>query len=341
MSIRPDDPSEPLQTNDPFFVVGMPRSGTTLLSSFLSAHPRLTVSPETHYLSHWLPRYRHLDLADPALFAYFWTRFIEGSEFAGFGLDPEDVAGRIPRPATFEKVFSALLTAFAHKQRKPRWGEKTPAHFEHIHTLLAWYPHARVIFLMRDPRAVVASLSRVPWATNDVLKHCGRWQRSANLALRWSEERRVATVRFEDLVADPDATLARLYAYLGERPGPGSAQRESSHLMVGASGWALNHIAKTQEPLAPERAEGWKRELSRRHARIVERTCGAGMEAFGYGTWSGSANGLDLALALLEAGLARASRVPSRLARLVTRVGETRLAARASASARAPSRRAP
>lgn len=324
----------------PFFIVGVPRSGTTLLSSFLSAHPRLTVSPESQFLSVWMPRFRHLDLTLPEHFDLFWTRFSTSERFSYFGVPAHEVLARIPAgQATFRDVFAALLDSYARRQAKPRWGEKTPAHYEHVATLLGWFPSAKVLFVVRDPRSVTASLLRVPWSTGGIAHHARRWQHAADLADAWSGDRRVQLVMFEDLVRDPQGTVAGVLRFLGEEPVAEDAPRESSHLLEGRSGWARDHVARTQEPVSPARAESWRSELTTHQVRVVEALCRGGMERFGYVASSEPATTREIAAAQARSAAARLVRLPQSLGDRAKRAADRPVVARAQRFAGALPRR--
>src|SRR5688572_17181295 len=149
----------------PIFVVGMSRSGTTLISSMLSAHPEVAISGETHFLNRWMrERVARPDLTRKD-FDRLWSRYTQSHQFRFLNLDPDAIAARIHASGSYHLavVFAALLAQHGSTWGKPRVGEKTPGHDRSMTTLLDWYPDARIVYMLRDPRAVVASLIRTPW----------------------------------------------------------------------------------------------------------------------------------------------------------------------------------
>ncbi|NEQ53441.1 MAG: sulfotransferase, partial [Leptolyngbya sp. SIO3F4] len=74
----------------PIFIVGMPRSGTTLLTTILSAHPRIAISPESHFLAYWVPKYQHLKLENPNEFQQFWQVLSQSKRFSYFDIDADE-----------------------------------------------------------------------------------------------------------------------------------------------------------------------------------------------------------------------------------------------------------
>lgn len=263
----------------------MPRSGTTLLSSRLSAHSRIAIAPESHYLNVWVPEHRHLDLARPTDFRAFWSAFSTSDRFSYFGVSPEDVRRRIrdTRRSDHATIFRCLLEAYAERQGKNRWGEKTPAHFEHVDELLGWFPGARIVFMVRDPRAVVSSLQRVPWAGSGVARHAVRWQRAADEASRRSADERVRIVRYEDLVTDPEATLRTVCDLVGESYEPGMLQAsEATSPIVNRSGWAQEHLSSALSPVTSGHARKWETQLAPNDVAVIETLTDRGMRRYGY-----------------------------------------------------------
>lgn len=82
----------------PIFIVGAGRSGTTLIRSLLSAHSRIAVTPETHFLK---VAQQNGGLRDgaPAHFEAFWRGFSQSQRFKDLGVSPE-------RCRTYIRIFS-------------------------------------------------------------------------------------------------------------------------------------------------------------------------------------------------------------------------------------------
>lgn len=244
------------------FVVGVSRSGTTLMRRILGKHSRIAIADENHFLGHLLPSQgvRHAlrragDLRDDAAVGRV-VDLIYSDEFQG-GSRLRDsspfwrwIAKRVPRDDLERRllegersergVFTAVLRSYSDRRRKAIFGEKTPAHIRWADTLLEWYPTARIVHMVRDPRAVYRSelkrrnarpeslpyrwlvraprlmrsfiLLEVAWAWAGAVTH------HRTLARRYPTSYRI--VRFEDLVQAPEAELERLCRFLGVSPEP-------------------------------------------------------------------------------------------------------------------------
>ncbi|WP_369222076.1 sulfotransferase [Streptomyces sp. R39] len=120
----------------PVFVLGCPRSGTTLLQPMLHARPRIAPPPETRFvLSAYERRLGFGDLREPvnrAALAH-WITGRRETLFCELGLDAEDVVGRITGgPPTLGSALGIALKAYADSHGKARWGDKRPACALHV-----------------------------------------------------------------------------------------------------------------------------------------------------------------------------------------------------------------
>ena len=185
----------------------------------LSAHPRIAISPETHFLNYWMQQYSHLDMNVPQDFEVFWRMLTESERFSYFGISPEATLARIQanNKPDYKTIFTSILQEYALKMKKPRWGEKTPRHYRYVNQLFEWYPKASVIWMLRDPRAVVASLLKVDWANSHDFVNAETWRYSLlSFERQWRHHAQVKLVKYETLVTEPEVVLQELCQFLGE-----------------------------------------------------------------------------------------------------------------------------
>jgi len=188
--------------------VGVPRSGTTLLRRHLNAHPDLHLTFEASWFGvrasqprGWSPAQRLAGWERSLSFA--WQR-LSLEEVARTSLDGIDCADE-------HAAFAKLMRCSAARMGKPRWGDKSPAHVTHVGNLLAAFPDARIVHIVRDPVRVVQSLMAVPWGNPSIL---GNTLTARALLNRIEPFRdRIHEVRLEDLLADPRTELNRILDY--------------------------------------------------------------------------------------------------------------------------------
>ncbi len=199
---------------DPIFIVGVPRSGTTLLAAMLTSHSELNCGPETHFFSHLNGR-----SFSERIFSKTWpecgVNLLKGIQpwrsrvVDDFNLTDADLSSFLStRPASVQSLLECLTVTHMTRAKKRRWAEKTPDHMLHSAAIRKIYPHARIIRLVRDPRAVAQSLARVPWGESQFLDGIHYWlSRDIPTARVFSEDRDAITVRYEDLVRDPERKM--------------------------------------------------------------------------------------------------------------------------------------
>lgn len=277
----------------PIFVVGMPRSGTTLLSRLLSAHSNICIAPESHLLNYWMTRFPPEAIISKEGLKSFWQTFINSERFGYFELDAvplhdsvfteEHKTGAGEIKDKYRALFSCLLKQYAEKRNKPRWGEKTPAHYAHIEQLLTWYPNAQIIYMVRDPRSVAASMAKVPWGGNDIVAHALRWRDSIEHLQRWSQDPRVCQVRYEALATSPESSIREVCGFLREQFETAMlspAVQPSSDLY--SSKWAASHFSAAASSVNTNSLESWKNDLSSSEIALVEYLTKEQMEELGY-----------------------------------------------------------
>lgn len=188
----------------PIFVVGCFRGGTTLLERVLLRHPDVTGPGfETQLFS----RVRYGRALD------------HSAEYEAFTAGIHAIGDAVAE-------FAAAANAQARRESARRWVEKSPEHVYHARAILHRFPGARIVHVVRDPRAVVTSVLHTPWA---VPRARGRHARMVAGAVLWELMTReglrllsdsalsssVFGVRYETLVEMPAAELQRVAAFIG------------------------------------------------------------------------------------------------------------------------------
>ena len=224
-----------LPLHNPYlFVVGCPRSGTTLLQRMLDAHPQLAVANDTHFIPRVIRKARPDFVANgPAGSRLMLTPALIDQvrsyhRFLRLGLDEATVNEAAECSKTYSGFVSRLYLAFARLRGKGLGGEKTPDYVRHLCLLHSLFPWVRSVHIIRDGRDV--ALSALEWARED--KGPGRmalWKEEpvAVCALWWRWQvmagRRDAAalpphsyleVRYEHLVEGPEETLRTITDFL-------------------------------------------------------------------------------------------------------------------------------
>lgn len=273
------------EEDKPVFIVGVPRSGTTLMRFMMCAHPRISIAPETNYLNRWVRLYGHLDLASPDQFEVFWRDFSRTEVFPSFDIDPSATLDRIRAAGLLSHrvVFESIAREYAAKMKKERWGEKTPKHELYLDVLFDWFPKACVVYMIRDPRAVSASLLSKDWGGTYVNAHAERWRKSSERAGRWGRDKRVRVVQYEALLRSPEETLKGICGFIGEEYDPAMIARANvAEYVLYPREEAGRTDVPVVKPLNPESIDKWRSRLSARQVAVIEHIAGDEMTKRGY-----------------------------------------------------------
>jgi tetratricopeptide (TPR) repeat protein len=186
---------------DPIFVVGRPRSGSTLIEQILASHPAVEGTAELPYLTDFATR---LDR--------------EKSRYDG--VDYPEILTKL-EPETLTALGNEYLerAQIHRKTGRPFFIDKAPANYHHVAMIHLILPRARIIDARRNPVATCFSMFKHNYAdTNLRLAELGRVYRYY-VALMAHFDRvlpgRIHRVIYEELIADPEAEIRRLLDYLG------------------------------------------------------------------------------------------------------------------------------
>lgn len=294
----------------PVFVVGLGRSGTTMLRLMLHRGPDLAMLSETWFGPRvWERRWSH-PIVDPV--EPFRSRLLDTFvELLGkhddFPIDFDAYRRRVlAAPADLAELLVQLGRVWAEREGKPRWGEKTPVHLDHVEVLGRMFPGATFCVLVRDPRDVSASLVDAPFAAStDPVSFAVAWRRAQERLDALTEgqaERHLADdgidahvlrVRYEDLVDDPEHQLRRICAAAGLAWDPAMVAFHEA-----AAGYAPEQpwMSGVHRPVNRSSVQRWRTDLAEGQVRAIEAVAAAAMGRLGYER-SGAASDADVELA--------------------------------------------
>jgi hypothetical protein len=272
-----------LHDRHPVFVVGHPRSGTTLVQLLITAHPNFWSAPETHFFTHVLDKTTNWQTQ--RIPAARLPRLFE--RLAGKpGIDlPETLKMQIMEQATSTGIAAPVLLDRIMQAYRPtdsiatRWLEKSPRHVLHIPQILDFFPDARIINIVRDARDVVSSNRRFQQLTDVTerrricIQRSLSWNHMVRTARKLlSNEPRLMTIQYENLTADPEKYLAEMMYFIGEKAQEGTLQNFSSNYdQVVLRKEVHKQLCSVGEIV--NRRGVWKTRMTPDEAQIVETLC--------------------------------------------------------------------
>jgi hypothetical protein len=202
----------------PIFLAGLDRSGIGLLGELLEAHPNIAITRRINFWSFYDERFG--DLSQPANLDRCLDAMLRYSRIAV--LEPDRARLRtefLKGERTYARLFAILQEQNARRLGKSRWGDKSLKTEQYADVILAAYPAAKMIHLVRDPRDRYASqLTHRGVGRGWVGAGAAMWLWSARLGerneRRYSDRYRV--VRYESLVSDPVEVFSAILEFVGE-----------------------------------------------------------------------------------------------------------------------------
>lgn len=270
----------------PIFVVGAPRSGTTMLAVLLDRHSRISIPPETAFFCEFLPK--HWAGRPPGDREEMVDAALGFARIADLRLERAAVLERFAAlEPTFPNLLRAILEAYAARRPGTRPGEKSPEHILHVPEIFEAYPKAQVVCIVRDGRDVVRSLEAVAWAKPHSPRRfelfCMDWADCARLADEYRRRYgadRYLFVRYEDVVLRPEAELTRVCEFLGVPFEPTQLDATGGSAVVPA--WEKNWKGKATTALDPARVEAWRRQADPKQVWVMNSMMGRALRAMGY-----------------------------------------------------------
>lgn len=206
-----------------FFVVGRPRSGTTLLRTLFDAHPNVLVPPECQLIVNLYPRYGKLGYWTKPLLERFHHDLLQQWRFDLWPLDPKSLynslmacEGNNDYGTVCKVVYHEYQSIFKHGVLLAL-GDKNPGYTIYTGRLLKIFPEAKFIHIVRDYRDNFVSIRNVDFELPFISVTVSKWRYFVK-RFRKASEKYPGThleIRYEDLVSEPEKIFRELCEFIG------------------------------------------------------------------------------------------------------------------------------
>ncbi len=255
----------------PIFIGGCDRSGTTLLGDLLGATNWTVVTPESQFIHDMIVMLRLRAFSDNEDAAKWIQNHFR---FASWGLNTnliglKSIVDISDTRATIEAIVDFYLRqTHPYKTSADVWIDHTPDNFKYHSSLKALFPEARFIHIVRDGRAVSASIRHLDWGPNNAYTASRHWADRLHQALNVeaAEESNCLRVYFEQLVSEPEAVLQQVCNFINI---------PYDKKMLNGGGLVVPNFTRHQHGKvgqSPDKriASSWKKKLSKSDIRDFE-----------------------------------------------------------------------
>lgn len=204
-----------------FFILGNPRSGTSLLRVLLNNHAQIGVPPECGLIQWWYSKYQNWSNSDSNSFQRsreLIQDILSSKKIEEWGITSEDIESVLAMgPNSYQELMDQLYRKYTGK---PIIGDKNNYYIHHLEELATIYPDSKYIHLIRDGRDVACSylainelpdnLKYKPKVPNEIKEIATEWVQNVNRIENFLANRPHVTIRYRDLVTQPIGTLDKI-----------------------------------------------------------------------------------------------------------------------------------
>jgi len=283
----------------PLFIIGNPRSGTTLLRLIINAHSQFCVPPECGFIQWLYSSYRSWSAKwsqDQSRVDQFLVDLANCRKIETWHLDMKALQSRIQttKPDSYADLCATVLIQYI-VQEKPaaiRWGDKNNYYIQHTSILQDIFPNASFLCIVRDGRDVACSYRELIKRTDkssvyypnlpaDISEIAKEWATNNQVIKKLIASEKATWVRYEDLVHMPEETIHNVCSSLGI---PFESRMLSYHTEKAASEPAemLAWKEKTQSAITSSQTQRYRRDLTGNEIRSFEKYAGDILDFFGY-----------------------------------------------------------
>lgn len=259
------------------FIVGVGRSGTSLLHAMLASHEDVALTPETAFYRTYISNLRQRISLERSGLALLASVLGADKRFARLGISVDDCIGDYKRrfgdKLSLVTFYRNLLAMYAASKNKLVSGDKDPRLLAHVDQLASYYPTAKIIHVIRDPRDVMVSRLKADWSKKypfllQVLT-CNAQLRLGSTKARSLGPDVYAELRYEDLIATPGSSLSRICRFIGIQYDDRMLAFQSAATEL-VSNDEMQWKSTTLGPLLATNRDKWRSQLSHNKILTVE-----------------------------------------------------------------------
>ena len=284
-------------TINPIFIIGNPRSGTTLLRLILNAHSNIVIPPEAGFAMWLYSKYNNFTLDQ---IHDFIVDMKQTKKIGNWTIDWEALHKHIinDNPENYQQLINSVYYYYGQSLGKnaKRWGDKNNFYLNRIREIKHLFPNASIVHIVRDGRNVACSYKALN-KKNITSKDAPALPNSIEvIAEQWSENMKlindsfksinydgVIQVRLEDITNEPIREIERITKFIGEDFEPKMLEYyKSENHLEGEPKEYLQWKEKNTKPILNEAPNKFKNELTKKEIQRFNAIAQKALVQYGY-----------------------------------------------------------
>ena len=262
------------------FILGVGRSGTSLLQSILNSHSKISFLPETKFLRSYVLK-KNFKITK-SNYKKITSQFKSDKRLKRLKIDLDEA---LQINNTMYDIYQYILETKLINQNKSNIGDKDPKLIEKINRLHHFFPNSKIIHIIRDPRDVVLSRTKAKWSQKyPFYFHAIIYYMQLSLGIKSGRSKykeNYIEVLYENLIKNPDYELSRIIKFLNLDLKKNMLNfKESSKELVSED--ELEWKKETFLPIKKNNFNKWKLGLTNFQSFIIESICFFHIKKFNY-----------------------------------------------------------
>lgn len=259
------------------FIVGVGRSGTTLIQSMLNAHSKISFLPETHFIRNYMSDKNIQKQFNSNNLNYIKKRFKNDKNINKLNNNMLSYLNdELSKSNNLSDLFKRMLQQYLKNHNKIIVGEKDPKNLEYLNQIIKTFPHAKILHIIRDPRDVVLSRLNAEWSKDrGLITHALTYRFQYLKAQKDGKEifkSNYLEFRYEELITKPESMLNDICQFLKIKYDKNMLKfyENSSEIIKGEEKkWKDNCF----KPINVNNLNKWKNKLSKNQIYLIEKIC--------------------------------------------------------------------
>lgn len=288
--------AEKLDTIPFFFIIGRPRSGTTMLSTILDANKQTAMPIESKVIIHLYFKFKNVKKWNEQNLLLFYDAIFKQPKIDTWIINKEQLKNDIltlGEHATFQRLIKLIYlnyVSFFDKEVIAVIGDKNPGYsyvISHLKILLSLFPEAKIIHLTRDYRDHYLSMCKVDFEGNHLSLVCYRWQYSFKQVRKLMNDKpeQYYFLRYEELVQQPEKQVKAICNFLGITYHASMLEYykiKDKVLSVYPEELVMKYHSNLFQPISAEFINKWKEKLTPKQIEMADAIVGKTADEAGY-----------------------------------------------------------